>query len=132
MPFHTTFHHNHSDLILQDDFRAKLNEENSLILDTVDTSVVFKRETVNANDVITGIDDDLDNLLFKTVNAQLHVGSRDHVGSLDHVGSQDHNITNQSTNHRQKIHLSANSTEFGEFSCKLNFNKTRKINVSDF
>ena len=29
------------------DFKANLNEDNTLLLDTIDTSIVFKRETSN-------------------------------------------------------------------------------------
>ena len=92
-------------MLLQDDIRAKLNEENSLLLDSVDTSLVFKRETGNTLDIITDdSDEDLNNLLFKTVDAQLIVGT-----SL--------NSTNKALppNHKTDGHLISESTEFGDF-----------------
>ena len=112
-------------MILQDDLKSKLheensdfkatnrNEENTLFLDTIDTSSVFKRETSNTLDIITGTDtheDDLNHLLFKTVQAQLKVQST--------------NTNNNSTNNAasslsslqpKKIQLIANNTEFGDF-----------------
>ena len=116
---------NYSELILQDDLKTKLheensdfkatnrNEENTLFLDTIDTSSVFKRETSNTLDIITGTDtheDDLNHLLFKTVQAQLKVQST--------------NTNNNSTNNAasslsslqpKKIQLIANNAEFGDF-----------------
>lgn len=84
---------------MQDEFRARLNEENSLVLDSIDTSLVFKRETANSIDIITGPDEDLDHLLFKTVDAQLQVSS-------------DNQTTN--TKQQQRIQLTHDNTEFGD------------------
>ena len=108
-------------MILQDDLKSKLheensdfkatnrNEENTLLLDTVDTSSVFKRETSNTLDIIDGTDtheDDLNHLLFKTVQAQLKVQS-----------TNTNNNTNNAASSLQskKIQLIANNTEFGDF-----------------
>ena len=84
----------HLDLIQADEFVAKLDEDNNLFLDSFDTSVVFKRETSNTLDILAGPDEDLDNLLFKTVNAQIIV-------------------TNNATHH-QKNQLISQNTEFGD------------------
>lgn len=101
LPFTNNF--DNLDLILQDEFRARLNEENSLVLDSIDTSLVFKRETANSLDIISGPDEDLDHLLFKTVDAQLKVSS-----------SNDNQTTN--IEQQQRIQLTHDSTEFGDFS----------------
>ena len=104
------------------DYKANLNEENSLLLDTIDTSLVFKRETSNTIDIIDGIntrEDDLNHLLFKTVQAQLKVQ------------------TNNSTNNAappsppKKIQLITNNTEFGDFCNHLLLSNycMRKINI---
>ena len=119
MPYHSILKHplfwdsvsclnfcNYSDLILQDDFKAKLNEENSLILDRIDTSLVFKRETSNTLDIIQGIpdEDDFDHLLSKTVQAQIKVSTNN---------SSTNNSPSSITN--KKIQLTTNNTEFGDF-----------------
>ena len=90
----------HPDLILPDEFIAKLDEDNNLFLDTIDSSIVFKRETANTLDILNGDDEDLDNLLFKTVNAQIKVSTTT-------------NKTNTSTN--QKNMLISQNAEFGDF-----------------
>ena len=93
-------------MILQDDFKAKLNEENSLILDKIDTSLVFKRETSNTVDIIQGKadEDDFNHLLFKTVQAQLKVSTNN---------SSTNNSPSSTIN--KKIQLTTNNTEFGDF-----------------
>ena len=115
---------NYSELILQDDLKSKLheensdfkatnrNEENTLFLDTIDTSSVFKRETSNTLDIITGADtheDDLNHLLFKTVQAQLKVQSTNTNNSTNNAASS------LSSLQPKKIQLIANNTEFGDF-----------------
>ena len=115
---------NYSELILQDDLKSKLheensdfkatnrNEENTLFLDTIDTSSVFKRETSNTLDIITGTDtheDDLNHLLFKTVQAQLKVQSTNTNNSTNNAASS------LSSLQPKKIQLIANNTEFGDF-----------------
>ena len=119
---------NYSELILQDDLKSKLheensdfkatnrNEENTLFLDTIDTSSVFKRETSNTLDIITGTDtheDDLNHLLFKTVQAQLKVQSTNTNNSTNNAASS------LSSLQPKKIQLIANNTEFGDFSNSL-------------
>lgn len=88
-------------MILQDDFKAKLHDENSLLLDLIDTSLVFKRETANTLDIITGPDEDLDTLLFKTVGADLTVQNAD---------LNDYKSTNST-----RIQLVNDNSEFGLF-----------------
>ena len=61
---------------------------------------MFKRETANTLDILNGDDEDLDNLLFKTVNAQIKVSTTT-------------NKTNTSTN--QKNMLISQNAEFGDF-----------------
>ena len=115
---------NYSELILQDDLKSKLheensdfkatnrNEENTLFLDTIDTSSVFKRETSNTLDIITGTDtheDDLNHLLFKTVQAQLKVQSTNTNNSTNNAASS------LSSLQPKKIQLIANNAEFGDF-----------------
>ena len=112
-------------MILQDDLKSKLheensdfkatnrNEENTLFLDTIDTSTVFKRETSNTLDIIDGTDtheDDLNHLLFKTVQAQLKVQSTNTNNSTNNAASS------LSSLQPKKIQLIANNTEFGDFS----------------
>ena len=111
-------------MILQDDLKTKLheensdfkatnrNEENTLFLDTIDTSSVFKRETSNTLDIITGTDtheDDLNHLLFKTVQAQLKVQSTNTNKSTNNAASS------LSSLQPKKIQLISNNTEFGDF-----------------
>lgn len=97
------------DLILQDDIRATLNEENSLFLDSIDTSQVFKRETSNSLDIISGPDEDLNNLLFKTVQAQLQVGS---TTQKSNNSTNDKSTTSEN---KKTIQLISDNTEFGAY-----------------
>jgi phage-related protein len=80
------------------------------LLDSIDTSdELFKRETVHTLDIITtSTDTDLEQLLFKTVDAQINVDS-------DTNNITDNNNNNNNNNKRKKIPLSSDNTEFGWF-----------------
>jgi hypothetical protein len=126
----------YSDLILQDDLRAKLheehsdfkanlNEDNTLLLDTIDTSLVFKRETSNIIDIIDeendSHEDDLNQLLFKTVQAQLQVKStKNNDTSFESTNNAVSTSDSSPLKLRysllpRRIQLIATNTEFGDF-----------------
>ena len=124
----------YSDLILQDDLRAKLheehsdfkanlNEDNTLLLDTIDTSLVFKRETSNIIDIIDeendSHEDDLNQLLFKTVQAQLQVKSTKNndtsFESTNNAVSTSSPLKLRYSLLPRRIQLIATNTEFGDF-----------------
>ena len=57
-----------------DYFQAVPDEDNTLKLDSYDTTQLFRREIINTLDTSTSPDDhDLDRFLFKTVHTQLKV-----------------------------------------------------------
>ena len=77
-----------------------------MFLDSFDTSIQPKNDLV---DIITGPDEDLDVLLFHTVDAQIKVTTNKNSSASSHSKST----------RSQQIRLQSDSTEFGDNTIKI-------------